>query len=479
MANALRLGTAAGRGAVLASALASGMAFLDATVVNVALPHLGRELHATVSGLQWTVTGYALTLAAFVLLGGALGDRYGRRAVFLIGVSWFTLASVLCGLSTGVAVLVGARALQGCGAALLTPGSLALLQASFDERDRGRAIGLWSGLSGASTAVGPFVGGWLIDLLSWRAIFFLNVPLAALSLAATLRWVPESRGGGTDHRFDVAGAALGAVGLAGVTYALIQHEWWAGPVGLAGLLGFVLVERRRGDAAMLPPRLFGSLPFTLLNVVTFFVYAGVAAIAFFLTVEVQTVSGFSALVAGTTVLPLTLLMLLGAGRAGALGAQIGPRWPLSAGGLVAAAGLVLMLRIGPRASYLFDVLPATVVFGLGMTLLVAPLTTAVLAAAPGELAGVASGVNNATARAAGLLAVAALPVAVGLTGEQYAQSAAFDAAYHRAVWYCAGLYVLGALLALALPRGRPGRAAGPSAPSGGERRGGQPPVRTG
>src|SRR2546430_1281579 len=247
------------------------MAFLDLTIVNVALPHLGRDLHATVSGLQWTVTGYTLTLAAFVLLGGALGDRYGRRRVFLVGVAWFTIASVLCGLSTGVAVLVAARALQGCGAALLTPGSLALLQASFDERDRGRAIGLWSGLSGVSTAVGPFLGGWLIDVLSWRAIFFLNVPFAVVAVVAAIRWVPETRSG-TSARFDVGGALLAAAGLGGTSYALIQHAWWAAAVGVVALAAFVAWELRLGEAAMLPPRLFASAQFTAPNVVTFLVY---------------------------------------------------------------------------------------------------------------------------------------------------------------------------------------------------------------
>src|SRR2546421_556293 len=310
------------------------MAFLDGTVVTVALPRLGADLHATVSGLQWTVTAYTLTLAAFVLLGGALGDRYGRRRVFLVGVAWFTLFSVLCGLSWNVGVLVAARALQGCGAALLTPASLALLHASFDERDRGRAVGAWSGLSGVSTAIGPFLGGWLIDALSWRWIFFLNVPFAVVACVAALRWVPESRGD-TSQRFDVGGALLAAAGLGGTAYALIQHAWWAAGVGVVALAGFVALEVRRGDTAMLPPRLFRSGQFTALNVVTLFVYTGLGGIGFFSIVELQTVAGYSALVAGTSLLPFTLLMLVGAGRAGALAARIGPRW-LVVGGSRAA-----------------------------------------------------------------------------------------------------------------------------------------------
>jgi EmrB/QacA subfamily drug resistance transporter len=431
------------------------MAFLDSTVVNVALPHLGRDLHAGVSGLQWTVNGYLLTLAAFVLLGGALADRYGRRRMFLLGVAWFTLASVLCGLSHSVGLLVAARVLQGGGAALLTPGSLALLQSSFDERDRGRAIGAWSGLAGVSAAIGPFVGGWLIDALSWRWIFYLNVPLAVVAVTAALVWVPESRGGGSAHRFDLGGALLGAVGLAGVAYALVQHRLGALALGAAGVIGFILVERRRGDTAMLPPRLFGSRQFTAINLVTCFVYAGLSGTLLFLVIELQTVAGYSALAAGVAWLPVTLIMLVGSARAGALAARIGPRWPLTIGTLLALSGILLMLRIGPGARYLTDVLPSAALFGLGMTLVVAPLTTAVLAAAPNELAGVASGFNNAVARAGGLLAVAALPLIVGLTGKQYAQPMALNAAFHRAVWCCAGCYAIGALLALLLVRKRP------------------------
>jgi EmrB/QacA subfamily drug resistance transporter len=443
---ALRLSSTAGRGALAASALASGMAFLDGTVVNVALPRLGADLHATVSGLQWTVTAYALTLAAFVLLGGALGDRYGRRRVFLVGVAAFCVCSVLCGLSWNVGILVAARTFQGCGAALLTPTSLALLHASFDERDRARAIGAWSGLSAMSTAVGPFLGGWLIDALSWRWIFFLNVPFAVVASAAALRWVPETRSG-AETRFDLGGALLAAAGLGGTSYALIQQAWWAVAVGVVALAGLVAVELRRGDAAMLPPRLFRSGQFAALGVVTLFIYAGLSGIGFFLIVELQTVVGYSALVAGTSMLPLTVLLLIGSAPAGALAARIGPRWLLTAGPLIGAAGVALMWRIGPGAGYFTEVLPPAVLLGLGLTTLVAPLTAATLAAAPDELSGVASGVSNAVARTAGLLAVATLPFAVGLSGQQYRQPQAFDAAYHRSLWYSAGCLVAGALLA--------------------------------
>ncbi|MBO4208494.1 MFS transporter [Micromonospora echinofusca] len=459
-AAALRTGTAAGRGTLLAAILASGMVFLDSTVVNVALPHLGADLGATVAGLQWTVNGYLLMLAAFVLLGGALGDRFGRRRVFLIGVVWFSAASVLCGLAQSVEWLIAARFLQGAGGALLTPGSLAVLQASFHPDDRGRAIGTWSGLSGVSTALGPFLGGWLIDVLSWRWIFFINLPLAVPVVLAALRWVPESRDEDAARtgrrRFDILGALLGALGLAGVTYALIDapQRGAASPVvltavlvGVVAAVFFVLVERRRGTGAMLPPVLFHSRLFSVLNVFTVLVYAALGGFSFFLAVYLQNVVGYSALLAGLATVPMTVLLLVGSPRAGALSARIGPRLPLTVGPVVAAAGLVLLHRVSPGASYWFDVLPGVALFGIGLTLVVAPLTASVLAAVADRFAGVASGFNNAASRAGSLLAVAALPLLVGLTGEGYAQPAALTTAYRGAMYWCAGLLVAGALLA--------------------------------
>ncbi|MGC4762820.1 MFS transporter [Micromonospora sp. DT46] len=465
---ALRLGTAHGRGTLLAAVLASGMVFLDTTVVNVALPRLGADLDATVAGLQWTVNGYLLMLAAFVLLGGALGDRFGRRRVLLLGVVWFTLASLLCGLAQGTEWLIAARFLQGAGGALLTPGSLSVLQASFHPDDRGRAIGAWSGLSGVSTALGPFLGGWLVDALSWRWIFFLNLPLAVLVVLAALRWVPESRdeaasrtGGPGRHRrrFDVAGALLGALALAGVTYALIDapvRGLDSVPVlvavlaGVVGAVAFVLVERRRGDGAMLPTGLFGSRLFSVLNVFTVLVYAALGGFTFFLAVYLQNVVGWSALLTGVALLPMTVLLLVGSARAGALSARIGPRLPLTVGPVVAAAGLVLLRGVGPGASYWRDVLPGVVLFGIGLTLVVAPLTASVLAAVDDRFAGVASGFNNAASRAGGLLAVAALPLLVGLSGSGYAQPAALTSAYRGAMLWCAGLLLAGAAMAALL-----------------------------
>jgi MFS family permease len=496
----LRVGSAAGRGALLATILASGMTFLDATIVNVALPHLGAEFDATTSGLQWTVNGYALTLAAFVLLGGALGDEFGRRRIFLLGAAWFTAASVLCGLAQTIEWLILARVLQGAGGALLTPGSLALLQASFHPDDRGRAIGLWSGLGGVSTAIGPFIGGWLIDAFSWRWIFLMNVPLAVVVVLAALRWVPESRRGGAGDtppaaataragrgggpgdghptppgaarpRFDVAGALLGALALAGITYALIDAERGIGawPVAVAAVVAvlaavlFVLVERRRGEKAMLPLRLFSSRLFSALNIYTIVVYAALGGLTFFLAIQLQTVSGYSALAAGVSTLPLTILLLVGSPRAGAIAARIGPRLPLTVGPLLAAAGFLMLRRIGPDASYWTDVFPGVTLFGLGMTLVVAPLTASVLSAVEDWYAGVASGVNNAAARAGGLLAVAALPLLVGLTGRAYEVPAELAAAFRSAMLWCAGLMVAGGLLAALLVH-RPHRPGPPARP---------------
>ncbi|HEX5594672.1 MAG TPA: MFS transporter [Micromonosporaceae bacterium] len=466
----LRVRSAAGRGTLLAAILASGMAFLDSTVVHVALPHIGAELSATTAGLQWTINGYLLMLAAFVLLGGALGDRFGRRRIFLLGVVWFSLASLLCGLAQSMTWLVAARFLQGAGGALLTPGSLALLQASFHPDDRGRAIGAWSGLSGVSTAIGPLIGGWLIDALSWRWIFLMNLPAAAVVILVALRWVPESRdpaaapragAAARGPRFDLTGALLGALALTGITYALIEaparrlSPWVllaAALVGMAAAALFVRLEQRRGEQAMLPPALFTRRLFSLLNAYTVVVYAALGGLTFFLAVQLQNVAGYSALATGMATVPMTLLLLVGSPRAGALARRIGPRLPLTVGPVLAAVGFLLLRSIGPDASYWRDVLPGVTIFGLGMTLVVAPLTASVLAAAADRFAGVASGFNNAAARTGGLLAVAALPLLVGLSGADYRIPAALADAFRSAMLWCAGLMLVGAAVAAALPQ---------------------------
>ena len=463
----LRVRSGSGRWVLLASVMGSGIAGIDATVVNIALPAIGRDLGTTFGSLQWTITAYTLTLASLILLGGSLGDRYGRRRVFLIGVVWFSVASLLCGLAPGPGTLIAARALQGVGGALLAPGSLAMIQASFHPDDRARAIGVWSGFGGVATAIGPFLGGWLLESVGWRWIFLINVPLAAAVVLLSLRHVPETRDPHAVKGIDLVGAGLSVVGLAGVTYAVIAvpEHGAGGPVlpaavvGLAGLVAFVVVERRLAHP-MLPPAIFRSRTFTAANVVTFLVYAAFGGAFFLLAVQLQVVSGFSPLAAGTAMLPLTVIMLALSARFGELAGRIGPRLPMTAGTLLCTVAVLLMLRVGPGAGYLTDVLPAVVVLGLGLSLLVAPLTATVLAAAPVEQAGVASGVNNAVARAAGLLAVATFPVLGGLGGQSWDDPVAFDRGFDIALLVAAGLLVLGAAVAaLAIP-GRP-RAARP------------------
>jgi EmrB/QacA subfamily drug resistance transporter len=437
------------------------MAMVDSTVVNVALPRMGRDLDADLAALQWTVNAYMLTLAGLILLGGALGDRFGRRRIFVLGVVWFASASLLCGIAPDAAVLIAARALQGVGGALLTPGSLALIQASFHPDDRARAVGLWSGFGGIGAAVGPFLGGWLVDGPGWRWVFLLNVPLALLCVPIALRHVPESGDGRTHGRgFDVLGATLGALSLAFVTYALIEATTGSVPVAVAAVAGvatgvaFVRVERRRADP-MMPPEIFASRQFTAVNIVTLFVYAAFSGFFFLAALQLQVVSGYSALAAGTALLPITVLMLLLSSRAGALGERIGPRIPLTVGPVLCAAGVLLMLRVGPDASYPTDVLPALLVMGLGMVTLVAPLTATVLASVSTEHAGLASGINNAAARAAGLIAVAALPLIAGMGPEAYRDPAQFDDAFTTAMPVCAALLLAAAALAFTTVRRPP------------------------
>ncbi|MFE5792723.1 MFS transporter [Streptomyces sp. NPDC056503] len=443
----VRMASTRGRWIVLTTVLGSAMALLDSTVVNVALPHIGEDLGADLAVLQWTVNAYMLTLAGLILLGGSLGDRYGRRRVFVVGVVWFALASLLCGLAPNAGVLIAARALQGVGGALLTPGSLALIQASFHPDDRARAVGLWSGFGGVGAAVGPFVGGWLVDGPGWRWVFLLNVPLAALCVPVALRHVPESRDeAARGRRFDVLGAVLGAAALGLVTYALIDAVWWAGAAGVLAGAGFVLLERRRGERAMVPPSIFRSRLFTAVNLVTLCVYAAFGGFFFLAALQLQVVSGYSALAAGTALLPTTVLMLLLSAKSGEVGERIGPRIPLTVGPLLCAAGMLLMLRVGADASYVRDVLPALVVLGLGMTVLVAPLTATVLASVDVSRAGLASGINNAAARAAGLVAVAALPLLTGMGPSAYLSPTEFDATFDRAMPMCAGVLLLGAAL---------------------------------
>jgi EmrB/QacA subfamily drug resistance transporter len=467
----LSYASARGRWVLLGTVLGSAMASIDATVVGIALPAIGRDFGTGLATLQWVVTAYTLTLAGLLLIAGALGDRYGRRRVFLIGVVWFALASALCGAAPDAPTLIAARALQGVGAALLTPGSLAILEASFRPEDRSRAIGAWSGLSGVATAVGPFLGGWLVQAVSWRLIFVINLPVAAAVIAVAVRHIPESHDTEATGRIDLPGGALVTLGLIGLTYGLIEGPslGWDSPAALGALVvGVALLAtfaawQRRAANPMLPLGLFSSTQFTATNLVTFAVYGALGGALFLLPIQLQQVSGYTALAAGTALLPVTLLMLTLSARSGALAARIGPRLQMSVGPVMVGVGMALLARIGPGGNYLIEVLPAVAVLGLGLATTVAPLTATVLAAAPSRHAGVASAVNNDVARAAGLIAVAVLPAVAGITGSAYLHPAEFSGGFHRAVLVSAGLCVLGGALSAATIRNPP-RPAPPPTP---------------
>jgi len=454
----LRLGTARGRWVLATTVLGSGLAMLDSTVVNVALGRIGDDLDASFSGLQWTVNAYTLSLASLILLGGSLGDRFGRRRVFLIGVVWFAVASLLCGLAPNIELLIAARALQGVGGALLTPGSLAIIAASFHVDDRSAAVGAWSGLSGIAAAVGPLVGGWLVEI-DWRLVFLINVPVAVLIVIVALRHVPESRDPDAAGRLDLTGTLLAAAGLGVLTFGLTR----AGDVGFNGsvavtaaagiacLVAFVVVEAR-STHPLVPLELFRNPQFSAANGVTLLVYAALGVIFVFLVLQLQVVSGWSPIAAGSALLPVTVVMLLFSSRAGALAQRIGPRLPMTLGPLLAAGGALWMGQIGPEASYVGDVLAPVLLFAIGLTLLVSPLTATVLDAADDRHAGIASGVNNAVARTAGLLAVAVIPAAVGIAGADYTDPQTFDEGYGMAMVINAALLILGAALSAVFVR---------------------------
>jgi EmrB/QacA subfamily drug resistance transporter len=454
----VRWGTPVARGVLTATILGSGMAFLDGTVVNIALPRIGEEFGASVAGLQWIVDGYLLSLAALILIAGSLGDRYGRRRVYLLGVAWFGVASVLCGFAQSTEMLVGARVLQGIGGALLTPGALAIIQSAFARADRARAIGAWSGLGGIAGAVGPLLGGVLVQVWSWRLAFLVNVPIALLCIWFTRRFVPESHDEQMGGHPDVSGSVLGALGLAGVTAALVEGPGrgvddpmvlGAGVAGIACLVAFVVVQRRAHDP-LVPPDLFADRTFLLANALTFVVYAALSGVMLLFVLQLQTSLGFSPTAAGLAGLPISVLMLLLSARSGKAAQRFGPKPFLVAGPIVIAAALLLYTQATPGASYLLVILPATVLFGLGLVAVVAPVTATVLASAADRHAGVASGVNNAIARTGGLLAVAVLPAAVGLTGDSYSDPAALTAGWQTAMLLCAVLCVAGGLVALGI-----------------------------
>ncbi|HET7550431.1 MAG TPA: MFS transporter [Gemmatimonadaceae bacterium] len=482
---ALALSSAAGRWTVAASVIGSGAVFLESTIVTVALPAIGREFAVGIAGLQWVLDGYLLTLGALMLLGGSLGDVLDRRRVFAWGAVAFAFLSGLCAVVPAFSGFIVLRLLQGAAGALLVPNSLALLEESFTGEERGMAIGKWAGWSAISTAAGPLLGGWVVDELSWRWLFAFITPVSLAAAWIALRRVPaiervaergsraaydrphhgsDSMRGDASARIDWLGAALATAGLGAIVWALIEgpERGLADPAtlvagfgGLAFLVVFAVTEKRSSNP-LLPIGIFRSRQFTGANIVTLLVYAALGAVFFLLILQLQNVLGYSALEAGASILPVNVLMLALSSRAGRLSARIGPRFPMAGGAIVAGIGMLLMARVQPGAGYVETVLPALVVFGLGLAALVAPLTAAVLGAVDSSEAGVASAVNNAVARLAGLLAVAILPIVAGISTAERASGEQFAAGFARAMWIGAALCFAGAVVALfTVARGQP------------------------
>lgn len=444
------------RTVLIASILGSGAVFVEGTVTTVALPAIARDLGLGIAGLQWVMNGYLLTLSALILLGGALGDRFSRRRIFEIGLAGFAVFSVICGLAPDLKVLVTARVLQGAAGALVVPNSLALLQTVFTGEARGGAIGRWAAWSAVSTALGPLVGGWLVDSFSWRLVFFFAAPFAAAAVV-----VARAAGGVSGDRMekgarvDYGGAALITLGLAALVGALTAGPeagfasvgvLAAGIAGLALLAAFVIVEQRSASP-LLPIGVFRERQFAGVNATTLFVYAALSGLFFVLMLQLQNVLGYSALAAGASLLPINGLMLLLSPLAGRIAARHGPRIPMVIGSLIAAGGMLLFARVQPGAEYTTTVLPAAIVFGFGLASLVAPLTAVALAALGQRRAGLASGVNNAVARLAGLLAIAIIPLAAGLGGVRELSAATLAGGFTRAMLICAGLCVAGSIVA--------------------------------
>lgn len=399
-----------------ATILASSMAFIDGTVVNVALPALQTQFHASVTGAQWVVESYGMLLSALILVGGAVGDSLGRRRIFVIGVAIFAVASAACGLAPSIHALIIARCVQGIGAALLVPGSLSIISASFDEKSRGQAIGTWSGFTAITTAIGPVIGGWLIQHASWRWAFFVNIPVAIAVVMISLWRVPESRSSQV-QKIDWLGAVVATLGLGGLVVGLIEavELGWRSPVVLASvgigvlcMLAFIPIEKRK-HSPMVPLDLFRSKTFSAANMLTLFLYAALGVFFFLFPMNLIQVHGYSTTEAGAAALPLILLMFFLSRWSGGLVVRVGPRLPLIAGPFIAAIGFA-MFALPTHGEYWKSFFPSFLVLGFGMSITVAPLTTVVMGSVDQDRAGTASGINNAVARVAGVLAIAVLGI---------------------------------------------------------------------
>jgi EmrB/QacA subfamily drug resistance transporter len=449
-----------------ASILASSLSFVDGSVVNVALPAIGADLQAQASGLQWIVNAYLLPLSALLLLGGAAGDKFGRRRLFLAGIALFALASALCAFAPSLPLLLAGRALQGIASAMLMPNSLALLGTAFAGEARGRAIGTWAAAGAIAGAIGPLLGGWLVDSVGWRAIFLINLPLAGGALWLGWRYVAESREE-SKAPLDWLGVAAATLGLGALTWGLTVLSgggeavpgWAASILGLAGLAAFVAVEARRGERAIMPLALFGTASFAGLTILTFFLYAALGGLFVMLPYVLIELRGYSPVEAGAALLPLPLVIGLGSRAMGAVAVRTGPRLPLTVGPMIVAGGFALAARIGADSSYWTGVLPAMLAIAIGMAGAVAPLTTAVMASVDGDHVGTANGFNSAVARTGGLIATALLGGVLGARG------AALGEAFAAAALVAAGAAAVAALAALILLRPAEIRTPGSPKPS--------------
>jgi EmrB/QacA subfamily drug resistance transporter len=459
----MKLASAKGRWVVAGAVLGSGAVFLEGSVVSVALPSIARDLHLGIAGLQWVMNAYLLTLSALILLGGALGDRLGRSRVFTLGSLGFAAASVACAFAPNAIVLIVFRLAQGVAGALLVPNSLAMLEGAFEGEDRGAAIGQWAAWSAISTAIGPLVGGWLVDSFSWRWVFAAVAPFGLGAAMISHRFVVDGESLVRTGDPDVLGPVLITLGLGGLIGGLTAgpESGFTSPLVVAVLVGgvalivaFLLVERR-STSPLLPLDVFASRQFSGANITTLLVYAALTALFLLLMLELQNVLGYGALKAGASLLPINALMLVISPYAGRLAERIGARLPMTFGALIAAAGMALFTRVNAGGSYVASVLPAVIVFGLGLSIFVAPLTSAVLSAVPAERVGVASAVNNAASRLAGLLATAIVPLAAGISGANALQPVQLAQGFTRGMWISAVLCAAGALVALLTIPGTP------------------------